>query len=60
MILHRFSLTAVTIGFEHPQHTATEEIDASVEVCALVLSGTFEREVIVTFFTTDGNATSVG
>ena len=48
------------IGFEQPQYSATEGSDASVEVCALVLDGALEREVIVTFFTTDGTATSVG
>ena len=50
----------MTIGFEQPQYSATEGSDASVEVCVLVLDGTLEREVIVTFFTMDGTATSVG
>ena len=50
----------MTIGFEQPQYSATEGSDASVEVCALVLDGALEREVIVTFLTTDGTATSVG
>ena len=50
----------MTIGFEQPQYSVTEGSDASVEVCAVVLDGTLEREVIVTFFTTDGTATSVG
>ena len=50
----------MTIGFEQLQYSATEGIDASVEVCASVLDGMLEREAIVTFFTTDGNATSTG
>ena len=50
----------MTIGFEQPQYSATEGRDESVEVCALILDGMVEREVIVAFFTTDGTATSVG
>ena len=50
----------MTIGFQQPQYTATEGSDVSVEVCATVLDGTLERDVIVTFFTTDDTATSVG
>ena len=53
-------LPAVTIGFEQPVHSATEGSDASVEVCASVHDGTLQRTVTVTFFTTDGTATSVG
>ena len=50
----------MTIGFKQLQYSATDGSDASVEVCALVLEGMLEREAIVTFFTTDGNATSTG
>ena len=50
----------MTIGFEQPQYSATEGIDASVEVCALVVDGALEREVVIDLFTTDGSATSAG
>ena len=50
----------MTIGFEQPVYSATEGNDASVEVCASVQDGTLQRAVTVTFFTTDGTATSVG
>ena len=52
----------MTIGFELLLYSVTEGSGTSVEfeVCAVVLEGTLEREVIVTFFTTDGTATSVG
>ena len=50
----------MTVGFKLPQYSAPEGSDASVEVCALVLDGMLEREAKVTFFTTDGNATSTG
>ena len=57
---HILSHTAVTIGFEQSQYTATERNNVSVEVCASVLDGTLQREAVVTLLTTDGTATSVG
>ena len=52
----------MTVGFEQLQYSATEGSNASVEVCtsALVQDGMLGREAKVTFFTTDGNATSTG
>lgn len=44
----------MTIGFEQTLYLA-EEGDV-VEVCVLVLSGTLEREVMVTVRSTDGTA----
>ena len=57
---HILSHTAVTIGFEQSQYSATERNDVSVEVCASVLDGTLAKDTIITFFTTDGSATSIG
>ena len=50
----------VTIGFEMTVYIATEGVDASVELCAVLTSGTLEREAVVTFSTSDGTATSLG
>ena len=50
----------MTIGFEQTVYSATEGVDASVELCAVLLDGTLEREAVVTFFTSDGTATSGG
>ncbi len=51
---------AVTIGFNQSSYNATEGSDTSVEVCTSVLNGILGRNVTVTFFTTDGTATSAG
>ena len=41
-------------------YNVTEGADASVELCAVLTSGTLEREAVVTFSTSDGTATSLG
>ena len=41
-------------------YNVTEGVDASVELCAVLTSGTLEREAVVVFSTTDGTATSGG
>ena len=41
-------------------YSATEGVDASVELCAVFLAGTLEREAVVMFSTSDGAATSGG
>ena len=48
----------MTIGFEQTLYIVTEGVDASVEMCAIVMSGSLGREAIVTFLTTPGSATS--
>ena len=53
-------LAGVTIGFEQTVYSATEGVDASVEICAVLFAGTLEREAVVTFFTSDGTATALG
>ena len=40
-------------------YSATEGVDG-VELCAVFLAGTLEREAVVTFSTSDGTATSGG
>ena len=50
----------MTIGFEFPSYTATEGLDASVELCAVIMMGTLEREAVVDFETIDDTATSLG
>ena len=50
----------VTIGFERTVYNATEGVDASVELCAVLVAGTLEREAVVIFATSDGTATSGG
>ena len=52
--------TGVTIGFEQTVYNVTEGVDASVEICAVLTTGTLEREAVVTFSTSDGTATSIG
>ena len=57
---HHFT-AVVTIGFEQTLYTATEGVDPVVELCAIVFGGTeLEREVVVSFATRDGSATSIG
>ena len=53
-------LAGVTIGFEQTVYSATEGVDASVEICAVLTQGTLERETIVMFSTSDGTATALG
>ena len=48
----------MTIGFEQTLYNATEGVDTSVELCAIVREGALAREAIVTFLTTPGSATS--
>ena len=50
----------VTIGFERTVYSATEGVDASVELCAVLVAGTLEREAVVIFATSDGTATAGG
>jgi hypothetical protein len=45
----------VTIGLERPTYSVDEE-DGTVEVCAVLLSGSLERTVSVTLSTSDGSA----
>ena len=49
--------TGVTIGVELPDYTVNEG-DGSVEVCAVIVSGTLERTLTFTLSTQDGTATS--
>ena len=53
-----FQNTGVTIGFEQTLYNVTEGADPFVELCAVLTEGTLERDAIVTFFTSDGSATS--
>ena len=41
-------------------YTATEGVDASVELCAVLITGILDGQTIVTFSTSDGTATSSG
>ena len=50
----------VTIGFERTLYSTTEGEDPSVELCAVLITGTLEREAVVAFSTRDGTATSTG
>ena len=52
-------MLGVVIGFEQTV-TTVQETDASVELCAVLIEGTLEREAVVTFSTSDGTATSGG
>ena len=57
---HNYYFAGVTIGFEMIVYSATEGVDASVELCAVLVAGTLEREAVVMFSTSDGSATSGG
>ena len=50
----------VTIGFERMVYNATEGVHASVELCAVLTTGTLERRTIVIISTNDGTATALG
>ena len=52
-------MSGVAIGFEQ-NVTTVQETDASVELCAVLLEGTLEREAVVTFSTSDGTSTAEG
>ena len=52
--------SGVIIGFERTVYNVTEGVDASVELCAMLITGTLEREAVVMFLTSDGTATSTG
>ena len=52
------SLTGVTIGLEEPTYTVNEG-DGTIEVCAVLTSGTLDRTVTVTLSTSDGSATGM-
>ena len=51
-----FLFTGVTIGFEETEYTVREGVDPTVQICAVLISGTLERGTIVTFSTSDGSA----
>ena len=48
-------MIGVTIGLERPTYSVDEE-DGVIEVCAVLLAGSLERTVSVTFSTSDGSA----
>ena len=50
---------AVTIGFEMETYPALED-QGTVEVCARLMEGTLDREVVITFLTEDGSAQDPG
>ena len=52
-----FFNTGISIGFELPRYTVNEG-DGSIEVCAVLTSGTLERTVMFTLSTQDDSATS--
>ena len=60
MLLTQMLYAGVTIGFEMTLYRVTEGVDANVELCAVLTSGTLEREAVVMFSTSDGTATSTG
>ena len=51
-----FLFTGVTIGFEETEYTVTEGVNRTVQICAVLISGTLERGTTVTFSTSDGSA----
>ena len=60
VLAHNFKLcslpaSGVTIGLEEPSYTV-DESGGTVEVCAILISGSLERTVDVTLFTMDGLA----
>ena len=55
-----FYSVVVVIGFEQTEYTVTEGTDASLEICAIVMSGTLDRNAIVMFSTRNGAATTEG
>ena len=50
----------MTIGFEQTVYSVTEGMDASVEICAVVMSGELDRNAVVMFSTSNGAATAEG
>ena len=55
---HNYIL-GILIGFEMASFTTTEGTDPSVEICAVVVNGTLERDAIVIFSTTNDTATGL-
>ena len=53
------STLVVTIGFS-PVNYSVNEVDGSVTLFAMLLSGTLEREVSVQFSTVDASASETG
>ena len=53
-------MSGVIIGFNLTMYTVTEGLNSSVELCAVLLMGILEREVMVMFTISDGSATSTG
>ena len=52
-------ISAVTVGFSQMNYTVNE-VDSSVTLLAMLLSGTLEREVTVQFSTVTASATETG
>ena len=52
-----YLISGISIGFELPRYTVNEG-DGSIEVCAVLTSGSLERTVIFTLSTGDDSATS--
>ena len=55
-----FYSAGVVIGFEQTEYTVTEGTDTSLEICAIVMSGTLDRNAVVMFSTSNGAATTEG
>ena len=49
-------ITGVTIDLEDPSYSVNEE-NGTIEVCAVITSGSLERSVVVTIETAEGTAT---
>ena len=56
-ILYLYRISGISIGFELPRYTVNEG-DGSIEVCAVLTSGSLERTVTFTLSTGDDSATS--
>ena len=50
------STAVVTIGLEETMYTVNED-GGSVEVCAVIVDGTLERDAVVVLSTSEGTAT---
>ena len=55
--MHLYRISGISIGFELPRYTVNEG-DGSIEVCAVLTSGSLERTVTFTLSTGDDSATS--
>ena len=49
-------ITGVTIDLEDPSYSVNEE-NGTIEVCAVITSGSLEKSVVVTLATAEGTAT---